>query len=65
MIKPLNNVMQHIATFNFGIGFGNKVFACTIQVWPFVWGLSISKSSGVFETRIGPITVSFVTQQNV
>ena len=57
--------MQHIATFNFGIGFGNKVFACTIQVWPFVWGLSISKSNGVFETRIGPITVSFVTQQNV
>ena len=55
--------MQHLGTFNFGIGFGNNLVASTIQVWPFVWGLNISNTNGMFESRVGPITVSFVTQQ--
>ena len=55
--------MQYFGTFNFGIGFGNNLFAATVQVWPFVWGLNISNTNGMFEARIGPITVSFVTQQ--
>lgn len=63
MIKTLNKFIQYFGTFNFGIGFGNNLFAATVQVWPFVWGLNISNTNGMFEARIGPITVSFVTQQ--
>jgi hypothetical protein len=63
MIKTINKLMQHLGTFNFGIGFGNNLFASTIQVWPFVWNLNISNTNGMFESRVGPITVSFVTQQ--
>lgn len=55
--------MQYLGTFNFGIGCGNNLFAATVQIWPFVWGLNVAKNNGVFEARVGPATVTFATQQ--
>jgi hypothetical protein len=63
MIKTLNKFMQYLGTFNFGIGCGNNLFAATVQIWPFVWGLNVAKNNGVFEARVGPVTVTFATQQ--
>jgi hypothetical protein len=63
MINKVNQFLQTIAMFNFGIGIGTNVCAITAQVWPFIWGISVAKQESVFEIRVGPLSVTIAYQK--
>lgn len=61
MINRVNDVLKVLGSFNFGIGFGCTKVAVTVQVWPLLWSLGLSKSTNNFDLRFGPLQVSAVT----
>jgi hypothetical protein len=63
MINKVNQFLQTIAMFNFGVGIGTNVCAVTAQVWPFVWGLSVAKQESVLEVRVGPLSFTVAYQK--
>jgi hypothetical protein len=63
MIVKINKLLQTLAFFNFGFGVGTNICAMTVQVWPFVWGISIAKVESNLELRAGPITITVTYQK--
>ena len=63
MIVKINKLLQTIAFFNFGIGIGTNLCAMTVQVWPFIWGISIAKVElkHLLIGRPSQITFTFAT----